>query len=223
MVVLLTCAVVGYAPGVLSLRRHNRSAAPHTSARRSLGDYFSPWVWIIPLVTSGLSAILLLVASAGAHPVMLHWFGEQVSIHGTTAGALISAVIVLPVGLSLILSAAAARSPNILTSTDVQATQQANDDLRASVSATLVFFAWMNAVFPGDRMSSIYSSLAVPAPNGVLGALSTIILILQALFAIGLIPIILLGILMSSGRMGGRLTGWPWRRSNRREQPAIGE
>lgn len=222
-IVLLTGAVLGYAPGVLSLRRNNRSAALFIGARRTMRDYCSPLIWVVPLVTSTLSAALLFDASLGAHPLHVHWFGVSVSIHAPVIGALISTALVLPVGLPLLLSATVARTPNILTSPDMWAAQRANDDLRAFMSATLVFLAWMSAEFPGPNLSSLYSALAAPAPSGALGVLSTAISLFQALIAFGMVPTILVAVMMASGRMGGRLTGWPWGRSHHRRQPAIEE
>lgn len=218
-IVMLTGAALGYTSGVLSLRRNNLSTAPLTGVRRTLRDYCSPLIWPFPIVITGLSALLLTVASLGAQSVEIHWFGVPVSIPAPVIGGLVATMLTLMGGIPLLIGALVASAPNVLTSADAQAAQRANDDLRASVSATLVFLVWMSALFPEINTISLQSALAFPALNGPMGALSTALTLLQLPMVIGWLPMV---VMMSSARMGGRLTGWPWkRRPGRRERATV--
>jgi hypothetical protein len=206
-IVILTGAALGYASGVVCLRRNNRSTASPTGVRRTLRDYCSPLIWPFPIVVTSLSALLLTDASLSAQSVEIHWFGVPVSISAPLVGGLVATMLTLTGGIILLMAALVASAPNVLTSADAQADQRANDDLRASVSTTLVFLVWMNASFLTTNTISLQSTLAFPAINGPMGALSTALTLLQLPMVIGWLPMVLM---MSSARMGGRLTGWWW-------------
>jgi hypothetical protein len=220
-IAMIAGAALGYTSGLLIVRRTNQFVAPSRGIRRSAWDYYSVWLWIIPAIITALSALTLFYASLGAHQVQIHWFGAPVSIPAPVAGGVVAAVLVLAVWLPLLMSALVASTPNILKSPDAQATQRANDDLRASVSAGLIGLAWLTTLTQDtDHLRSI---LGFPALNGLMNSLSTAATLLSVLIMISMLPVLLM-LLIFIGRMGGRLTGWWWhRRPTPRERPAITE
>lgn len=211
--VALMGTVLGYAFGGLSTRRKSQSAASVSGARRTLHAYCSVWIWSILTVITVFSTSLLFTGSSGAQASEIHWLGAPLQIPAPIVGAVVAGTLVLTMGLPLLMAALVASSPNILSSSDALAAQRANDDLRATISAGLIFYVWITLLSLGDRLESLLSALGFPAPGGPIGVLAMISGDLRLITTIAYLPLFVVALVMAvNGRMGGRLTGWPWRR-----------
>ena len=208
-------STLGYLFGARMLSR-NRPVDQPRGETRLLRDYCAPRVWALPLALTILAAALLLQASLSAPEVVITWLGQPERVQAPVAGGVVSALIILQALIAVPCARWVATSPNAIIAATPVASQRASDCLRASASGSLVFVMWANCCLILTDMDSLQRALGFPQLDGISGILQGSLMLIGWLMLMGNIMLLLY---FGSGRLGGRLTGWP----RRHRRPGPGE
>lgn len=212
---MIIAPTLSYLFGTRMLSRNRPSDQPRGETR-FLRDYCAPWVWALPVILTIMAVALLLRASFGAPDMTVEWFGKPVSISGQVAGGAEAALIMGETLIALVCARRIAASANALIAVDPVGSQRASDCLRSYIAGSLIFLLWLNCSFTLTNIDLLRSALGFPQVSGILGVLQDIIPAVGFLmYLVGIFPMVWLSI---TGRMGGRLTGWP-----RQRRPGLRE
>jgi hypothetical protein len=208
---------LGYLYGARKLSR-NRPPDHPRGETRVLRDYCAPLLWAVPLALIFLAAALLLQASVSAPEVVITWLGQPERVRAPVAGGSVSAIIILQVLIAVLCARWIATSPNAIKAASPLTSQQASDCLRATLIVYSIFSLWMNSCVILTNVDALQRALGFPQLDGIFGILQGALMLIGWLMFMGNTALLLY---FWSGRMGGRLTGWPWRRRRARREQAT--
>jgi hypothetical protein len=219
LIAMLVASVAGYARGARVLAS---ATGPiyRPQPRRSVWEYCSPIVWLGAVVLYALIAALQLTVAAQASDLTFRWMGSSQHWPALALGeAQALGAIAVPI-VALLCALGFARSPVQINTESRALAQRFADYFRTRM---ISWALW--APLPMGALGLEFALLDIPynAHSGILGAINALLapapMLALALYA-ALFFIFMPGI--TTGRLGGRLTGWWWQRwPDRRERAAT--
>jgi hypothetical protein len=204
-------ALLGHAIGFrLAARMTARAAqrlAPRTERqRRAVGDYCSPVIWLLVLAVISFTSALYLPAVTETIRLTTGELSQWLRLPGlAVSGALVGLPIVL---FSMLSAHWVVTTPSVTIIDDDEITCRWNEYQQSRAACAILALPMLFNMLAGYMYL-----LNTDASNALSFLWLLLVLAIIALSAVGI----------STGRMGGRLTGWWWQSwPERREQAAVG-
>lgn len=203
-------ALHGYRTGVSRIGQGPQREGP-TEARK-LRDYCATWSWLTPIV--------VILATLGSSLYLAAISGVRTSVSQFLAAPDVILTLTLTVLACLSLSARMiALSPNPALTDNPLTSQRSSDCYKANTISERVSQAWLICWLIMGGTSGYWMSYSFMQSGD---QASTLILWLGPATMVMSIMCIFFVAQSGLGRIGGRLTGWPWqRRPEQREQAAT--
>jgi len=203
--ILIIGGGIGGAFGMKYIRNTTSYRVAYADLRqRQLSDYRSILLQVLPViwVVWNVVAVCILIPSNGA-PVHVQLMDNTTLLLPRWTLGIIPAVMVLTIVLVELLSRRVSLFSRLPVTSEPAIVQRVDDMFRAQIVNSLL---GVELITLGSLTTAQYSSMVLSA-----GAPWYIIAILMVSFLIGFfMPIIGLFTILFRGRLGGKVSGWPW-------------